>query len=156
MPSHDAFALRRSGLNEFLFAAVGTETNGMTLSVVSVLARMGHDPWLEAGRLASLPKSAAIESLARSIAGMPASLWSQQAAMAIATGLVVLLPAQAVPPAPGSPLLAHSARTRGLFRIIIILVCIASAVAFGSGFFTSLEAPKPDISSIASFRVSPR
>ena len=35
MPSTDAFALRRSGLNEFLFAAVGTESSGMTLSLLS-------------------------------------------------------------------------------------------------------------------------
>ena len=44
MPSTDAFALRRSGLGEFLFAAVGTEANGMTLSLVSVFARLGNDP----------------------------------------------------------------------------------------------------------------
>jgi hypothetical protein len=71
MPSSDAFALRRSGLNEFLFAPVGTEANGMTLSLVSVFARLGNDPWLEAGRLARLPKPEATESLARIIASMP-------------------------------------------------------------------------------------
>ena len=48
--SSDASTLRRSGRNEFLFAPVGTEANGMTLSVVSLLARLGSDPWLEAGR----------------------------------------------------------------------------------------------------------
>ena len=42
MPSSDAFALRRSGLNEFLFAPVGTEANGMTLSLVSGFARLGR------------------------------------------------------------------------------------------------------------------
>ena len=63
MPSTDAFALRRSGLNEFLFAAIGTEGNGMRLSVLSVFARLGHDPWKEAGRLAGLPKLEAAESL---------------------------------------------------------------------------------------------
>jgi len=31
----------------------------MTLGVVSLLARMGVDPWSEAGRLATLPKDAA-------------------------------------------------------------------------------------------------
>ncbi len=67
MPSSDAFALRRSALNEFLFAPVGTEANGMTLSVVSVFARLGNDPWQEAGRLAGLPEPEAIESLARII-----------------------------------------------------------------------------------------
>src|SRR5690348_14465560 len=92
MPSTDAFALRRSGLNEFLFAPVGIEANGMTLSLVSVFARAGNDPWLEAGRLAGLPKSEATKSVARSIAGMPASIWPLQAAMTIADRLVALLP----------------------------------------------------------------
>jgi hypothetical protein len=40
MPSTDAFALRRSGLNEFLFAAVGTESNGMTLTRVEQFAAL--------------------------------------------------------------------------------------------------------------------
>jgi hypothetical protein len=65
MPNSDAFALTRLGLNDFLFASVGTEANGMTLSLVSVFARLGDDPWREAGRLAGLPKLEAIESLAR-------------------------------------------------------------------------------------------
>ena len=87
MPSSDAFALRRSGLDEFLFSAVGTEANGMTLSVVSVFARMGNDPWLEAGRLAKMPKLEATESLARTITGMPTSTWPLQAARVIAADL---------------------------------------------------------------------
>ena len=94
MPSSDAFALRRSGLNEFLFASVGIEANGMTLSLISVLARLGNDPWLEAGRLAKLPKSEATETLARIIAGMPTSVWPLQAATAIAARLIALLPTQ--------------------------------------------------------------
>ena len=43
----------------------------MTLSPASVFARLGNDPWLEAGRLARLPKSEATESLTQIIANMP-------------------------------------------------------------------------------------
>jgi hypothetical protein len=50
--SSDAFALPRSGLNEFLFAPVGAEANGMTLSVVSVFARLGT---IHGRRLAGWP-----------------------------------------------------------------------------------------------------
>jgi NADH:ubiquinone oxidoreductase subunit K len=32
-------------LNEFLYSAVGVEPNGVTLSLVSVFARRGTDPW---------------------------------------------------------------------------------------------------------------
>ena len=42
----DAFALRNSGLDQFLFAEVGTELNGSSLTVLSTLARLGKDPWL--------------------------------------------------------------------------------------------------------------
>jgi hypothetical protein len=88
----DAYALQRSDLNGFLFADIGVEANGMTLSVLSTLARLGTDPWQEAARLAKLPRADAVERLARIIAAMPASPWSPLAATAIAARLVPLLP----------------------------------------------------------------
>jgi len=42
MTNPDAFALQHSDLNTFPFAEVGTECNGMTLTVVSVIARLGE------------------------------------------------------------------------------------------------------------------
>ena len=81
-----------SRLHNFLFALVGTQTNGMELSVVSVLARSGTDPWREAGRLAGLPKADAISSLARTIAGMPQSVCNAADAQLISARLVDLLP----------------------------------------------------------------
>lgn len=92
MTGSDAYALGRSDLNGFLFAEVGEEQEGMPLSVLSVLARLGLDPWQEARRLANLPARAAVEGLAQVIAGMPASPWPLPAAMAIAERLVGLLP----------------------------------------------------------------
>jgi hypothetical protein len=156
MPSPDAFALRRSGLNEFLFAPVGTEANGMTLSLVSVFARLGNDPWLEAARLARLPKSEATESLARTIASMPTSTWPLPAATAIADRLIALLPMQfgeagQIPSAPVS-----GAKAGRILGIAVVLVCVACVLAFEAGFFTTLDAPKSAGSSVASFAVSPR
>jgi hypothetical protein len=83
----------RSDLNLFLFAEIGVEPSGMPLSVVSALARLGVDPWLEARRLAGLSRRAAADWLAEMIASMPASRWPQQEAMAVASRLVALLPA---------------------------------------------------------------
>src|ERR1700693_698900 len=71
MVSSDVFAFGRSGLNEFLYAPVGNEANDMTLSLISVFARRGDDPWREAGRLAGLPKMEGIETLARISASSP-------------------------------------------------------------------------------------
>jgi len=89
----DVTTLQRSDLNPFLFADIGTEANGMTLSVLSAIARRGSDPWTEAARLAALSKADATDSLARMIAGMPASLWALPEAVAIAGRLIGLLPA---------------------------------------------------------------
>ena len=146
MPSPDAFALRRSGLNQFLFAPVGKEANGMTLSVVSVFARLGNDPWQEAGRLAGLPKPEAIESLARIIASMPTSVWPLQAAMTIATRLIALLPTQQPgnlewsPPASAYGTNAGSRRVRN---------------GRSNGHLHDIP-PQPDGTSVASFAVAPR
>ena len=49
----------------FLLESVGVDENGMTVSVLSTLARLGLDPWEEAGRLAVLPKKAAIAVITR-------------------------------------------------------------------------------------------
>jgi hypothetical protein len=94
--SPDATALQRSDLNQFLFADIGTEANGTTLSVLSVFARQGADPWTEADRLAVLPKAAAADSLARTIATMPKSLWPLPDALAIAVRLTGLLPVRPI------------------------------------------------------------
>lgn len=88
------FALQHSDLAAFLFAEVGTESNGMALAVVSVIARAGEDPWNEARRLSTLPRVVAIDYLAEVIARMPTGLWALDDATAIATRLVSLLPSR--------------------------------------------------------------
>lgn len=90
----DVTTLQRSDLNQFLFADIGTEANGTTLSVLSVFARRGSDPWTEADRLAGLSKAEATDSLARMIATMPNSLWALPDAVAIAIRLIGMLPAR--------------------------------------------------------------
>jgi hypothetical protein len=61
----------RPDLDRFLFAAVGDEIDGIPLSVISALSRLGLDPWQEAGRLSSLSNREAVEQLARLIAELP-------------------------------------------------------------------------------------
>lgn len=67
----------------------------MELSVLSMLARLGKDPWAEAVRLAKLPTVAAAESLAGVIASLPGNIQSPAQARAIAFSLIQLLPGQA-------------------------------------------------------------
>jgi len=66
------YSLGHSEFNDFLFASVGEETNGMQLTVLSALSRLGFDPWGEAARLSNLPEEAAAGALAATIAGLPA------------------------------------------------------------------------------------
>ena len=87
-----ASTLGRSNMNDFLFAAIGIQANGMPLSVVSAMARQGIDPWHEAERLAMLPRSDAIALVTDLIAMMPQSTWPKADAKAIAARLVDLLP----------------------------------------------------------------
>jgi hypothetical protein len=54
-------------LDDFLFASLGEDRNGLPLSVVSLFARMDLDPWQEAGILAALPREAATKRLAGSL-----------------------------------------------------------------------------------------
>jgi hypothetical protein len=95
MSHSDAFALKNSGLNEFLFAEVGSEMNGSPLTILSVLARLGKDPWTEAARLARLPMSSTIDDLANSISQMPLCPQALIDARTTAARLILLLPSQA-------------------------------------------------------------
>jgi hypothetical protein len=92
------FSLLHSDLNDFLFASVGEEQNGVTLSVVSALTRLGVNPWAEAARLTPLPKARAAEALATLIARLPIRRTQSLDDLAISRRLVELLPAQRTPP----------------------------------------------------------
>jgi hypothetical protein len=87
------FSLRTSAFNDFLYAPVGEEDNGMVLTMLSALARSGLDPWGEAARLNELPRGAATKRLALMISGLPHGQWAQSAVAEIASRLVALLPA---------------------------------------------------------------
>jgi hypothetical protein len=88
----DVFAFRNSGLEPLLFAEVGDEGNGSRLTVLSLLARLGLDPWAEAARWVTLPRNAAIACLAGNIARMPLRPQALAEAHTTATRLIQLLP----------------------------------------------------------------
>jgi hypothetical protein len=92
------FSLLHSDLNDFLFAPVGEEQNGVTLSVVSGLTRLGLDPWEEAARLTPLPKARAAAALATLIARLPIHRTQALDDLEISRRLVELLPAQKMAP----------------------------------------------------------
>jgi hypothetical protein len=91
------FSLIHSEFNEFLFASVGEETNGMQLTVLSALTRLGFDPWGEAARLSVLPQEAASRGLAAAIAMLPEGNWKVSDSWTIAARLVERLPRRNAP-----------------------------------------------------------
>src|SRR5271170_4965406 len=95
------FSLINSEFNDFLFAPIGDEGNGMTLSVFSALARLDIDPWREAARLAELPKETAIQAFTPTIAHLPGGQWMPANAREIAARLIAFLPQRDIvaPPA---------------------------------------------------------
>jgi hypothetical protein len=89
-------SLLGSEFDDFLFAPIDEERNGMLLSVVSALARLDIDPWQETAQLAQLPAAAATQRLASFIAVLP-DRPAHQDPRAIAAGLIALLPRRAAP-----------------------------------------------------------
>ena len=87
--------------DDFLFAPIGEDKNGMLLRVVSALARLDLDPWQEAANLAHLPTGTATERLAALISALPDVFTVHQDSAAIASRLIARLPCR-----PGSSSLA--------------------------------------------------
>ena len=121
------FSLLHSDLNDFLFASVGEEQNGVTLSVVSALTRLGLDPWEEAARLTPLPKARAAEALATLIARLPISRTLSSDDLAISQRLVELLPDQKTVPIEGRKRAA--ARHKNYWQAMIVLAGLALGAA---------------------------
>src|SRR6516225_4814186 len=92
MTLRESFRPLRPDLDRFLFAAVGDEIDGIPLSVISALTRLGLDPWQEAGRLSSLSRREAVEQLGRLIAEIPGIFRPLREAREIADDLICLLP----------------------------------------------------------------
>jgi len=83
--------------DSFLFERIDKNSEGTPISVLSVLARLGVDPWEEAARLAQLPRLAAAKSLASMIAAaMPGAPSACLDAGAVSDRLISLLPSRPV------------------------------------------------------------
>jgi hypothetical protein len=121
------FSLLHSDLNDFLFAPVGEERNGVTLSVVSALTRLGLVPWEEAARLTPLPKARAAEALAPLIARLPIRRTLSSDDLTISKRLVELLPAQKPARSQGRKRLG--AGQKKYWQAMVLLACLALGAA---------------------------
>jgi hypothetical protein len=98
---------------------------GMSTSVMSALSRAGLDPWIEAARLAALPKGVAARSLASVLGRLPNVADGSEAA----ERLVALLPdASGVTEAARKD--APSGAVRGpASRWVIVAIIVAAMIA---------------------------
>jgi hypothetical protein len=123
----------RMELDEFLSAPICDEKNGMTLSVLSAMARLGIDPWSEAARLADLSRANATATLISLINQVFAEAAAVPDAASIASRLVKLLPEGArgvagpTRQAPGSLLEQWSAVT---WSRLCAIAAVAAAIAY--------------------------
>ena len=120
-------------MDSFLFADVGKEVNGIPLSVLSALARLGVDPRDEAARLSRLTSKAAASQLARLLARLPDHPWTPPELRRIAKRLVELLPA---PPKGGEVRQITSAANRKPSslpsrHLIYLALALSGALIFG-------------------------
>ena len=81
-----------SEFDGFLLSNVGIQPNGMPLTVLSLFARIGGDPWSEAERLSVLPNELAVSWLAKAINRCPPDSVARSEATVLASDLVDRLP----------------------------------------------------------------
>ena len=127
-----------SEFDDFLFAPIGEEANGMLLGVISALARLDLDPWQEATNLAGLPEETATERLASLIAALPGGLSAHRYPEPIAARLTALLPHRAGSDAGVRKTLVDAAavtnlRTGIYMFLIFIVVMLATQRIVASG-----------------------
>ncbi|MEJ1962310.1 MAG: hypothetical protein WDO56_12500 [Gammaproteobacteria bacterium] len=139
-----------SAFDAFLFAPIGEDGNGLSLSVVSALARMDLDPWQEAATLAGLPADAAAHKLAALFSALPDQLLSERSRDTTAARLISLLPRPADSPvgslvgSPATPT-GTSHPTDSRIGTSTLLFALYMLVLLASQFFMSRhDSPTPD------------
>ncbi len=145
-------ATLRTDFDAFLFAPIGDDTNGMPLTLLSVLARLGIDPWEEAADLAQLPLEPALQRLTSRLEAAPNSRPASPAdTVNIATRLIALLhrapprkesaPAP-LPTLPTLPTMKLAAQSRGVRLAIYCLIGVL-CIFVGQWLMSDRLAPAP-------------
>jgi hypothetical protein len=124
---------------DFLFAPIGQDKNGMSLSVLSALARQDVDPWEEAAKLTQLPEEEAVSHLVSLLGVLPRATLAGADRVTTATRLLALLPGRrghvrpAVKPFAQADPVEHVAVVSDLlFALIILILVLVSAWLIGN------------------------
>jgi len=131
-----------STFDKFLFAPLGDDENGMPISVLSALARLGLDPWHEAASLARLSAAGATQRLTTLINSLPDWPPTSLNSRTVAVGLVALLP-QAVNSAASMSVPLPGAKPASRIQAtVVVSLCVAVwAFMFGSQLIAASRQP---------------
>jgi hypothetical protein len=102
----DEVSIPKTEFDTFLYARLGEDVSGSSITVLSLLARQDVDPWDEASALARMSGEEAIRRLAGYIASSPAGPAPEPDAKATASRLLRLLPKATVFKATVRPVVA--------------------------------------------------
>jgi len=121
----------RAALDGFLYADVGQDANGMPLTVLSLLARAGVDPWDEARRLCTLSDATAISAMADRIRSSSARFRNRPDLRPLAATLVTRLPGHEIhaPAQPGWIVEKDALSSPLLIFIGYVAFCVAATLA---------------------------
>ena len=61
----------RTDLDDFLFAPIADDPNGMPLTMISALGRLGVDPWAEAADIHALSRESATQKVTSLLSAVP-------------------------------------------------------------------------------------
>ena len=122
-----------SEFDDFLFAPVGDDANGMTVSVLSALARLDVDPRQEAANLAQLPGGPAIERLTLLLAALPGGISANPSPGTIAARLIPLLTRRTGPGTASPETRPHTSTTTKFPTVARLVLINLLFVAFVLG-----------------------
>lgn len=134
---------RDPAFEQFLGAPVGQDDDGANVTVLSMFARLGVDPWDEASDLAKMPEVPArqrLEALLARFKDVPTTVAERGS---IALGLLVFLPKQVKssrpspksPKDPATPAARWSLPSLGvpLYLVLLALVCLGWIATLSQG-----------------------
>ena len=114
--------------DDFLFARINEDSEATPLSVLSVLARLGVDPWEEAAKLAQLPRVSAAKRLAAFLAATPGAQGAYANAKTVCDRLIDLLPSPAAIAVPPGKERGVRALTQSRFVIWLAAIAVILAI----------------------------
>lgn len=120
-----------SEFERFLYAPVGEDRNGETVTVLSTLARLGLDPWKEAAALGALGGDAASSRLGLLLSGFRDVPALARDHLSVARALASLLPARsATVRAPSEPMAVGPLMSSIPFWVVVAVVFVLIQIMF--------------------------